>query len=161
MTRLTFATTINAPKALVWRTMLDDKTYRKWTSAFQEGSYAETDWKPGSKALFLAPDGSGMVSRVAEHRPNEYLSLEHLGVVKNGVEDTTSAEVKQWAGARENYTLLENGGHVTLKIDMDTSDEHRKFFEDTWPKALAILKDLSESRVTAAANRQPGATATP
>jgi uncharacterized protein YndB with AHSA1/START domain len=149
MTRLTFSATINAPKELVWRTMLDDDTYRQWTSAFQEGSYAVTDWKQGSKALFLAPDGSGMVSRVAEHRPNEYLSLEHLGIVKDGVEDTESAEVKPWAGARENYTLREGAGHVTLTVDMDTTPDHKQFFEDTWPKALAALKDLAERRVAA------------
>jgi uncharacterized protein YndB with AHSA1/START domain len=147
MTKLTFSTTINAPKELVWRTMLEDETYRKWTSAFQEGSHAVTDWKPGSKALFLAPDGSGMVSRIAEHRPNEYLSLEHLGLVKDGVEDTTSAEAGEWAGARENYTLRENAGAVTLTIEMDTADDHKQYFEDTWPKALAALKDLSERRV--------------
>jgi uncharacterized protein YndB with AHSA1/START domain len=147
MTRLTFSTTITAPKEVVWRTMLDDETYRKWTSAFQEGSYAVTDWRPGSKALFLAPDGSGMVSRVAEHRPNEFLSLEHLGIVKDGVEDVKSAEVKQWAGARENYTLREDGGHITLTIEMDTADDHKEYFEDTWPKALAALKELSERRI--------------
>jgi uncharacterized protein YndB with AHSA1/START domain len=147
MTKLTFSITINAPKELVWRTMLDDETYRKWTSEFQEGSSAVTDWKPGSKALFVGPDGSGMVSRIAEHRPNEFLSLEHLGVVKNGVEDTSSAEVKEWAGARENYTLRESGGRVTLTIEMDTADSYKQYFEDTWPKALAALKELSESRV--------------
>ena len=146
MTRLTFSTTIQAPKELVWRTLLEDETYRAWTSAFQEGSYAVTDWKPGSKALFLAPDGSGMVSRVAEHRPNEFLSLEHLGVVKEGIEDTGSEEVRKWAGARENYTLTENRGVVTLSVDMDTAEEHQKFFDETWPKALATLKDLSERR---------------
>ena len=150
MTRLTFSTTIEAPRDLVWRTMLEDETYRAWTSAFQVGSYAVTDWKPGSKALFLGPDGSGMVSRVAEHRPNEFLSLEHLGVVKDGVEDTTSAEVKQWAGARENYTLREKDGRVTLTVDMDTADDYKKYFEDTWPKALSVLKDLSERRVVSA-----------
>lgn len=149
MTRLTFTTSINAPRDVVWRTLLEDETYRQWTSAFQEGSYAITDWTPGSKALFLAPDGSGMVSRIAEHRPQEYLSLEHMGLVKNGVEDTTSTEVLQWAGARENYTLRENGGHVLLTIDMDTADEHRQMFEDMWPKALAALKDLSERRAAA------------
>jgi uncharacterized protein YndB with AHSA1/START domain len=147
MTKLTFSTTINAPKELVWRTMLEDETYRKWTSAFQEGSYAVTDWKPGSKALFLAPDGSGMVSRIAEHRPNEFLSIEHLGAVKNGVEDTTSADVKEWAGARENYTLRDSSGGATLTIEMDTVDSYKQFFEETWPKALAALKELSESRV--------------
>ena len=146
MTRLTFSTTIQAPKDLVWRTLLEDETYREWTSAFQEGSYAVTDWKPGSKALFLAPDGSGMVSRVAEHRPNEFLSLEHLGVLKEGIEDTESEEVRKWAGARENYTLTENRGVVSLRIDMDTVEEYQKIFEEAWPKALATLKDLSERR---------------
>jgi hypothetical protein len=146
MTRLTFSTTIQAPKDVVWRTLLEDETYRAWTSAFMEGSYAVTDWTPGSKALFLAPDGSGMVSRIAEHRPNEFLSLEHLGVVEGGVEDTESEAVRKWAGARENYTVTESQGVVTLRVEMDTTEEHRKVFEDTWPKALATLKDLSERR---------------
>jgi uncharacterized protein YndB with AHSA1/START domain len=146
MTRLTYSTSIQAPADVVWRTMLEDETYRQWTSAFHEGSYAETDWKPGSKARFLGPDGSGMVSRIAEHRPNEFLSLEHVGMVKGGVEDTESEDVRQWAGARENYTLTEERGTVTLRVDMDSTEEHRKFFEDVWPKALATLKDLSEQR---------------
>jgi uncharacterized protein YndB with AHSA1/START domain len=149
VTRLTFTTTIEAPKERVWRTMLEDETYRQWTSPFQEGSYAVTDWKPGSKALFLGPDGSGMVSRVAEHRPNEFLSLEHQGVVKDGIEDTDSAEVKKWAGARENYALRETAGGVTLTVEMDTVDDHKKLFEETWPKALTVLKNLSERRVLA------------
>jgi uncharacterized protein YndB with AHSA1/START domain len=146
MTKLTYSTTIQAPKDVVWRTMLEDETYRDWTSAFQEGSYAVTDWKQGSKAHFLAPDGSGMVSRVAEHRPNEFLSLEHIGIVKEGVEDTQSDEVRKWAGARENYTLTEERGSVNLRVEMDTTEEHKQFFEDVWPKALAKLKDLSERR---------------
>ena len=41
MKQLTFSTTIDAPKEIVWRTMLEDETYREWTSAFQEGSYGE------------------------------------------------------------------------------------------------------------------------
>jgi len=147
MTRLTFSTAINAPKELVWRTLLDDETYRKWTSAFAEGSYAVTDWKPGSKALFVGPDGTGMVSRIAEHVPNEFLSIEHLGTVKNGVEDSTSTDVQEWAGAHENYTLRDNGSSVTLTIEMDTADGYKEYFEETWPKALAALKDLAENRV--------------
>lgn len=149
MIRLTFSTTIDAPKHVVWRTMLDDETYRQWTSVFQEGSYAVTDWNPGSKALFLSPDGSGMVSRVAEHRPEELLSLEHLGVVKNGVEDTAGAEAASWAGARETYALREDAGRATLTIEMDTTDDYRKYFEDTWPRALAALKDIAERRARA------------
>jgi hypothetical protein len=144
MHRLTFSTTINAPKEKVWRVMLEDPTYREWTRAFQEGSYAVTDWSVGSKALFLTPQGEGMVSRIVAHRPNEFLSIEHLGTVKNGVEDTTSEAAKDWAGALENYTLKEIKGASTLTVEMDVADDYRKYFEQTWPKALGKLKEVSE-----------------
>jgi hypothetical protein len=124
--------------------MLEDATYRQWTSAFQEGSYAVTDWSVGSKALFLSPQGDGMVSRIAVHRPNEFLSIEHLGIVKNGVEDTKSEAVKAWAGALEDYTLTEINGASTLNVEMDVADDYRKYFEETWPKALSKLKELAE-----------------
>jgi hypothetical protein len=144
MQKLTFSATIRAPKEKVWRAMLEDSTYRQWTSAFQEGSYAVTDWSVGSKALFLSPQGEGMVSRIAAHRPNEFLSIEHLGLVKDSVEDTSSEQVKAWAGAHENYTINEVNGTSTLRIDMDVADDYRKYFEETWPRALAKLKDLAE-----------------
>src|SRR5215813_6310051 len=79
MRKLTFSTTINAPKEKVWRVMLEDPTYRQWTSVFHEGSYALTDWAVGSKALFLIPEGDGMVRRIVAHRPKEFLSIEPLG----------------------------------------------------------------------------------
>lgn len=144
MRKLTFSTAINAPKERVWSVMLDDATYRQWTSAFHEGSYAVTDWKAGSKALFLAPEGDGMVSRIAAHRPNEFLSIEHLGFVKNGVEDTESDTVKAWAGAHENYTVKEVDGTSTLTVDIDVADDYIKYFEDTFPKAFSKLKDIAE-----------------
>ena len=144
MQRMTFSTTIDAPKEKIWKTMLDDATYREWTSPFHEGSYAVTDWKVGSKALFLTPEGEGMVSRIAEHRPNEFLSIEHVGFVKNGVEDTTSPEVKAWSGAHENYTLKDTNGKSTLVIEIDVTENYTKFFEETWPKALGKLKDAAE-----------------
>jgi uncharacterized protein YndB with AHSA1/START domain len=146
MHRLAFSITINAPKEKVWRAMLEDATYRQWTSAFQEGSYAVTDWNEGSKALFLTPAGDGMVSRIVAHRPNEFLSIKHVGSVKNGIEDTESEEVKGWAGALENYTLEEQDGASTLGIEMDVTDEYRSYFEETWPKALSRLKAISETQ---------------
>lgn len=144
MQKLTSSVIINAPKEKIWQKMLEDSTYREWTSAFAEGSYAVTDWKEGSKALFLGPTGEGMVSQIATHRPNEFLSIKHLGVVKDGVEDTTSDSVKGWAGAFENYSLKEANGVSTLTIEMDTTDDHKGYFEEAWPKALSKLKEISE-----------------
>ena len=146
MEKMNFTTSINAPKEKVWKVLWDDSTYRQWTSAFCEGSYAETDnWKEGSKVLFLSPGGSGMVSTVAANRANEFMSFKHLGEVKDGVEDTTSEKVKEWAGSLENYTLNETGGVTDLVIEMDMTDEFKDMFMAIWPNALQQVKQLSEN----------------
>jgi hypothetical protein len=146
MEKKEFKISIHAPKEKVWKILWQDASYRKWTSAFTEGSYAVTDdWKEGSKVLFLDGKGEGMVSKVETNRPNEFMSIKHLGIVKNGVEDMDSEQTKQWAGARENYTLNEAGGITTLTVEMDITDEYKDYFMNTWPKALAQVKLLSEN----------------
>ncbi len=151
MQYLHFSTTINAPKEKVWDTMLEDATYREWTEPFHAGSYYEGDWSVGSKMLFLGPndDGTtgGMVSRIVENRLYDFISIEHLGEVMNGVEDTTSERVKAWAGAHENYTFTENEGKTEVRVDLDFADgnpEMMAMFEAMWPKALAKLKEIAE-----------------
>jgi uncharacterized protein YndB with AHSA1/START domain len=147
MQKLKFSTTINASREAVWHALFDDATYREWTAEFAEGSYADTDWKEGSKALFLTPQGEGMVSRIAVNRPNEFLSIQHLGTVKDGVEDTESATAQGWAGSHENYTLTDApGGGVLLTIEMDATDEYKSYFDETWPKALDRLKRIAEGK---------------
>jgi uncharacterized protein YndB with AHSA1/START domain len=145
MEKIKFSTQINAPKEKVWKTLWDDANYRKWTTAFCEGSYAETDnWKEGTEVKFLDPNGSGMISRIAVNRPNEFMSFQQLGEVKDGVEDRTSDKVKEWAGGTENYTLRESNGVTTLDIEMDITDEYKDMFKEMWPKALEQVKKLSE-----------------
>ena len=144
MEKQTFSITIDAPRGKVWDTLWKDESYRAWTSAFSENSHAETDWQTGSKVLFLDGKGSGMVSTIAENRPNEYMSIRHLGMVKDGVEDTSSEEVKQWAGALENYTLKSDGGKTELVVDLDLNTDWVEYMQNTWPKALQRLKELAE-----------------
>lgn len=149
MEKMKFTEHINAPKEKVWSTLWEDATYRAWTSAFMEGSHAVTDnWKPGTKVKFLDPKGSGIISLIKENRPYEYMSFEHLGELKNGVEDTTSPESKQWAGAMENYTLNESGNSTDLIVDMqgNISAGFKEYFEKTWPIALGKLKELAEKQ---------------
>jgi hypothetical protein len=86
MEKLHYDIAINATPEKVWKVLWTDKTYREWTSAFSEGSHAETDWKEGSKVLFLDGNGQGMVSKIAVNRPNEFMSFEHLGEVHEGKE---------------------------------------------------------------------------
>ncbi len=140
---------INASREKVWDVLFGVETYPIWTTAFSEGSRVETDWQKGSKALFLGSEDSGMVSRIADNVPNEYMSIEHLGMIKNGIEDYDSEEVKRWAGAKENYTLTDLGGKTNLHIfmEMDESEENKQMidmFADMWPKALDKVKELAE-----------------
>lgn len=140
---------INAPAAHVWNVMLDDNTYRLWTEAFSPGSYYKGDWNKGSKILFLGPGehgDAGMVSRIKESRKHEYVSIEHLGMVQDGKEDTSSEQAKAWAGAQENYTFKEKNGTTELLIDLtgNFADEFAVMFDEMWPNALKKLKELSE-----------------
>src|SRR5258705_11981452 len=102
MTTLKFNAKINAPKEKVWATLWNDTTYKQGTDAFMEGSYAESDWKEGSKILFLSPGGNGMFSIIEKKVPNEQMVFKHLGEIKNGVE-----EPKDWGEAIESYHLEE------------------------------------------------------
>jgi uncharacterized protein YndB with AHSA1/START domain len=149
MQKLHFSIVIKAPKEKVWDTMLNDGTYRQWTVPFGPGSHYVGDWSEGSKILFLAPGEKGeggMVSRIAESKKPDRLSIEHLGVVQDGKEDISSDAVKGWAGAHENYTFIDKDGGTELLIDTDTDEELKAMFEDMWPKALQILKELAEAK---------------
>lgn len=150
MQKLHYSISINAPVKKVWDTMLQDETYRQWTSAFSEGGYYKGSWDKGAKILFIGPDPEtgeegGMVSRIAENRPYEYVSIEHIGIVKDGIEDTTSEEAKKWTPAYENYTFTEKDGITTLEIEMDSLEEYAGMFNEMWPKGLQKLKELAES----------------
>jgi uncharacterized protein YndB with AHSA1/START domain len=146
MEKINFSIDIKAPREKVWKVLWNDDSYREWTSAFAEGSYAVTDnWKEGSKVLFLATNGEGMVSSVAANKPNEFMSFKHLGEVRDGKEDTESEKVKGWAGATENYTLKAENGNTKLIVDMDSTDDFKDYFLKTWPVALQKVKDLSEN----------------
>lgn len=151
MERQNFSILISAPKEIVWHTMLDDQTYREWTKAFMPGSYYKGDWQEGSKMLFLGPDPDtgeegGMVSRVKAVRPYECVSVEHLGIVANGVEDTTSDEARKWTPALETYSLREAPEGTEVSVEADAADEYKAMFEEQWPKALESLKRLAERR---------------
>jgi hypothetical protein len=149
MHRLRFQVAIDAPRSKVWDTMLSDATYRLWTAEFMPGSYYVGDWNEGSKILFLGPGekgDSGMVSRIESNRPHEYISIQHLGVVEDGKENTSREAAGAWAGAHENYAFRDVDGKTEVLVEMDTDDENEEMLERTWPRALQRLKQLAEAR---------------
>lgn len=145
MEKLQFSCEINAPKDKVWSALWNEASYRKWTRVFSEGSYAQSDWQEGSSIRFLSPDGNGIYGTIEKLVPNKVMSFRHLGVIKGGVEQAADEETKKWSGARESYTLAEAGNKTQLTVAMDTVPEHKAYFEETFPKALQLVKELAEA----------------
>ena len=148
METLHFEVDIHAPVGVVWRTMLDDDTYRQWSAAFHEGSYYDGGWATGDSIRFLGPDGEGreggMIGFIDVARPEEFVSIEYTGHMHHGVEDFSSDEAKKLIGLHENYTFAENNGITKLTIDVDSIDEWGDMFEGMWPSALERLKEIAE-----------------
>ena len=145
MEKLTFNTSINAPRNKVWEILWGDQTYPAWTAPFSEGSKIETDWQVGGRTLFLDGSNKGMISTIAAKVPDEYMSFKHLGTIDNGVEDLSSDKVKSWAGSLENYTLTDADGKTSLLVEVDIDQEYKDYMLTAFARALEKVKELSEA----------------
>lgn len=146
--KLHYEIEINASPEKVYHCMLDEQKYREWTAPFCPTSYYEGSWEKGSKILFIGTDEKGekggMVSRIKENIPQKFVSIEHLGMYKNGKEITDNEEVGSFAGGLENYAFEDLNGKTLLKVDSDTTQEFKAYLSETWPDALKKLKDICE-----------------
>ena len=128
--------------------MLDEDTYREWTTAFGGESSYEGGWATGDAIRFVGvdEDGSsmGMIGFIDVSRPEEFVSIEYTGMVINGVDDFSSDAAKSVVGTHENYTFTENGGRTTVHIDIDVDDDWETSFSEMWPVALEKLKTIAE-----------------
>lgn len=145
--RIQFSIDIAAPVPTVFRWMLDDDGYRHWTQPFAEGSHFVGQWKAGEQIRFQGPNGDGMLSEIAELRPDEYVSIRHLGYIQQGVVDTESEAVRAWAPAYENYHFHATPAGTRVVVDQDATPEFEAYLREAWPKALQQLKALCEARV--------------
>lgn len=151
MKKLQFRVSINAPANKVYGFMLGIKsksTYEQWTSLFNPTSTYEGSWEKGSKILFIGVDENGekggMVSKIVENITNQFVSIQHYGLLKADKEITAGPEVEKWANGFENYTFEENNGITTVTVDLDTIEDFLDYMNQTYPKALDKLKELCE-----------------
>ena len=123
-------------------------TYEQWTAIFNPTSSYEGNWDKGNKILFIGVDEKGekggMVSKIVENIPNQFVSIQHYGLVQGGKEITEGPEVEKWANGFENYTFEENKGITTLIVDLDTTEDFEAYMNETYPNALNKLKELCE-----------------
>jgi uncharacterized protein YndB with AHSA1/START domain len=148
MEKLHFRVEVSAPAEQVYAAMLDDATYREWTGEIWPGSRYEGNWQPGSTIRFLGSDAdgpvSGMVAKVLVNRPNDFVSLEYVGLVVDGLDDSTSETAQGVVGMHESYRFGEARGVTTLNVDVEVANEYGAMMSDEWPKALAKLKEVAE-----------------
>ena len=153
MKKLQFRVSINAPVTKVYGFMLginSKSTYEQWTSLFNPTSTYEGSWEKGSKILFIGVDENGekggMVSKIVENITNQFVSIQHYGLLKADKEITEGPEVEKWANGFENYTFEENNGITTVTVDLDTIEDFLDYMNQTYPKALDKLKELCEKQ---------------
>ena len=151
MKKLQYKVSINAPVTKIYDSMLGithKSSYGEWTALFNATSTYEGSWDKGSKILFIGVDEKGekggMVSRIAENIPNQFVSIQHYGLVKSDKEITEGPEVEKWANGFENYTFEENNGVTTVTVDLDTTEDFLDYMNETYPKALDKLKEMCE-----------------
>ena len=151
MKKLQFTVSINAPVTKVYDFMLginSKSTYEQWTSVFNPTSTYEGSWDKGNKILFIGVDEKGekggMVSKIAENIPNQFVSIQHYGLIKADKEITEGPEVEKWANGFENYTFEENNENTTVTVDLDATEDFSGYMNQTYPKALNKLKEICE-----------------
>ena len=145
MKKLTFEIEINATAEKVWNAMWTEENYRKWTSAFCEGSYDKSSWKQGERIHFLDPNGNGMYSEITTLVPNEKMYFTHLGNIKNFEEQPLDEDTKAWSGVQENYTVISDGTSSKVIVTMDILEKYANFFSESFPKGLATIKEIAEN----------------
>jgi hypothetical protein len=137
--------TINSTKSSVWDVLLKDEYTRIWYAEFCEGTHALTDWKVGSKAIFMDNSKQGIVGQVIDHEYGKLLTLEYEGVVSNGLEDYESNGAQAVKGSIEKYELTGDDGSLILNIECDMADHYFEMMSLAWDKALEKIKILSEN----------------
>lgn len=145
---LKFSIDIQAPVEKVYKCVLAENTYNQWTKAFNPTSHYIGSWDKRSVIRFIGEDGNGevggMISRIRENIPNKFVSIEHLGIIKKDKEVLSGPEVADWAGVLENYKWTAKGNHTFFEACLESNQEFKDYFLDTWPKALIKLKELCE-----------------
>lgn len=144
---MTFTAAINANRLTIWKTLWNPITYQKWSSAFSPGSTIQSDWKEGSRVLFLDLNGDGIIYEIAEKKENELISFCHSGVLANGKEDQNSDKVKEWIGTYHNYYLDKNqDGSTQLTVELIYDEDYSTFYKKTWSRAIDHIKSLAETK---------------
>ncbi|MDC1186195.1 SRPBCC domain-containing protein [Crocinitomicaceae bacterium] len=140
MVTLKYKIYIEAPREKVWEALWKDENYRNWTEPFTPGSHAVSDWNESDPIQFLDDKNNGMYGIIETKIQNEVMVFKQLGDVLDGIDME-----RDWAGAREQYFLLERDGTTKVKVSVDVLAEYVDYMNKAFPAALEKLKVLAEN----------------
>lgn len=145
MVTLTFEKQINAPAQKVWEALWSNDTYSEWTKHFSPGSKMITDWKTGGTTKFVdANEKTGMIHTISKLNEPYEVVFSAKGIIKDGIEDLDSNEVKVISGAEEGYELEEKDGITILKGFVDVMPEYEEHMKAGFEKGFEEVKKLAE-----------------
>lgn len=153
MKRIHLERTLPAPPEIVWELIVDPDQYRLWTDVFSPGSGFTGSWEKGGKIRFTAPDEagveSGMLSEIADSRWPEHISIHHVGLLLNGLEDKASSFAREWVPSFENYTLSRTPeGGCRFQLAQDLPESRIAEFTARWETAFERMAQLIETSET-------------
>lgn len=143
MKKQEYSVEIHATKEKVWDTLWQDETFRAWANIIDEGTYMVGELKEGNEIQFISGNGYGVTSKVVELTSGEFLLLKHSADTQ---ESGKREREKDWTGGEEMYTLSEKDGTTTLTVAFDVPPNLEEYFTINYPKALALVKVLAESK---------------
>lgn len=145
MIKLNYSIEIEADKEHVWKTMLSPGTYEQWVKAFSANSKFIGEWKQGETILFFDSNLGGSKALLEILDPYNEILAKHVSMVDKNMNENNEDEMsKKWIGSTERYSFKEAGNKTKLEIEMNTDEAFEKMFNSSWPKALEIIKSLSE-----------------
>jgi len=146
-----YSVNINASPETVYNTMIDKEGFKKWVAVFGANAFYEGSWEKGRKMIYKSPDEKGqmqgMISTIKENIPYKEIYIQPIGILENGMEIYSGEKVKDLNKSFENYLFIDNGdGTMTLKVNVAIYEELKDYFNTTWPKALKVIKEISEQK---------------
>ena len=73
------------------------------------------------------------------------LIFKNLGMLREGVEDLDSEELKKWSGSLEKYFLEDLHGKTRLRVELESPKEYREMMDNGFKKGFEIVKQLAEA----------------
>lgn len=143
---LNFNITIAATPMHVWKTMLDETLYRAWAKVWHEGSQFRGAWTPGTVIRFCDDTGAGIDADVFANDPGVYVETRPKHEVGPDGEPRME-HAAMWVDSRECYRLSPQGEGCLLEIYLEAPnmpDVVSEMMGESWPQALALIKELSE-----------------